>query len=71
MRAFYRILSILLTLVSAGLFGIVIAAVTSGDKLKVLGVVLFVAGGAVALLVALVLWARALSPPSQRKEPPA
>ena len=55
----YRIVAIVLTLLSAGMTAILISAATDeGARIKVLNFTLFAAGAAIALILALVLWQR-------------
>lgn len=55
----YRIIAIVLTLLSAVTTAILISVATDEDKtIKVLNFTLFAVGAAVALILALVLWQR-------------
>ena len=59
MKVVYRIVAILLTLISAFITAILISVATDEDKtIKVLNFSLFAAGAAIALILALVLWQR-------------
>lgn len=60
-KALYRTAAALLTLLSAAMCAILVAALfDDSSEIKVVGFTLFALGAAVALVVAVVLWSRTL-----------
>jgi len=57
-RLLLRLLSAVLTIVSAFLFVVVVRTATDGSTIKVVGFTAFAVGAVVALVAALTLWAR-------------
>jgi chromate transport protein ChrA len=70
----YRIVAVLLTVVSAVITALLITVATDEDKtIKVLNFTLFAVGAAIALILALLLWQRAsniTSPKPKEQVPP-
>ena len=60
MKVVYRILAVLLTLLSAGVTALLISVATDDNReIRVVNFTLFALGAAIALIVAIVLWRRA------------
>ena len=59
MKVVYRIVAILLTLISAGITAILISVATDENReIRVVNFTLFAIGAAVALFIAVMLWRR-------------
>jgi hypothetical protein len=60
MKMVYRILAVLLTLLSAGVTALLISVATDDNReIRVVNFTLFALGAAIALIAAIVLWRRA------------
>ena len=60
MKVVYRIVAVLLTLLSAGVTALLISVATDDNRdIRVVNFTLFALGAAIALILAVVLWRRA------------